>query len=50
MTTALLERTTRDALWTGSVIDVDVHAYVPSIEALFPYMEGIWVDWITERG
>ena len=29
MTTALLEQTTRDAIWSGAVIDADVHATVP---------------------
>jgi len=50
MTTATLPLTTsRQELWTGPVIDVDVHANVPSIEALYPYMDGIWVDWAVER-
>ena len=49
MTTALLEQTTRQQLWTGSVIDVDVHANVPNIEALLPYLDELWVDWIEER-
>jgi len=50
MTTALLEGIDRSALWTGSVIDVDVHANVPSIQTLYPYLSEIWVDWIEERG
>lgn len=49
MTTALLEHTSRKDLWTGSVVDVDVHANVPSVEALFPYLSEMWVDWIQER-
>ncbi|NLT05854.1 MAG: amidohydrolase [Solirubrobacterales bacterium] len=50
MTTATLEGTTREQLWDGRVIDCDVHANVPSIEALFPYMDPLWVEWTTERG
>lgn len=50
MTTALLEQTTRDAIWTGEVIDADVHATVPSLESLFPHMSPIWVSGIKERG
>ena len=50
MTTSLLTNTTRNALWTGSVIDCDVHANVPSIETLFPYMEEAWIDGTRERG
>lgn len=50
MTTALLEHTDRDAIWTGQVIDVDVHANVPDVQALFPYLSDLWVDWIVERG
>jgi predicted TIM-barrel fold metal-dependent hydrolase len=49
MTTALLEQTTRDAVWSGSIIDADVHANVPDIQALFPYLSELWVDWIRER-
>jgi predicted TIM-barrel fold metal-dependent hydrolase len=50
MTTALLGDTARDSVWTGQVIDVDVHANVPSIQALFPYLSQLWIDWINERG
>lgn len=49
MTTALLEQKNREDIWTGSVIDVDVHANVPNIEALFPHLSELWVDWIQER-
>src|ERR1700761_6004393 len=49
MTTALPLATARQDLWTGPGIDVDVHANVPSIEALYPYMDGLWVDWMVER-
>jgi predicted TIM-barrel fold metal-dependent hydrolase len=50
MTTALLEDTTRQEVWPGAVIDCDVHANVPSLEALFPYMDPIWVQFARERG
>jgi hypothetical protein len=50
MTTALLENTTRDQLWTGTVIDADVHANVPSLETLYRYQEPVWVQWAKERG
>lgn len=50
MTTALLEDIDRDAIWTGSIIDVDVHANVPNIQTLYPYLNELWVDWIEERG
>lgn len=38
-----------EELWTGSVIDSDVHANVPSLEALFPYMEPKWIEFCRER-
>lgn len=50
MTTVLLENTERTRLWSGPVIDADVHAAVPSQEALHPYLEPVWVQWATERG
>ena len=43
------ERAVRDAFWPGPVVDCDVHANVPAIEALFPYMDDLWVDWTLER-
>ena len=39
----------RRALWPGSVIDVDVHAVVPSIQALYPYLPEVWQEYIDER-
>ena len=39
----------RQEIWTGSVVDCDVHAVVPQISALFPYMDDVWVSWTTER-
>lgn len=50
MATALLEDIERDSVWSGAVIDVDVHANVPSVEALYPYLSDLWVEWIKERG
>ena len=50
MTTALLEDRTRDQFWAGPVIDCDVHACVPSLEALFPYQDPVWVEAARERG
>ncbi len=49
MTATLPLTTSRRELWDGPVIDVDVHANVPSIDALYPYMEPLWVDWCIER-
>jgi uncharacterized protein len=50
MTTALLDGTPRAAIWPGPVIDCDVHANVPSLEALFPYLEPVWIQAAQERG
>jgi predicted TIM-barrel fold metal-dependent hydrolase len=50
MTTALLEDKTRDQVWSGAVIDCDVHANVPSLDALFPYQDKVWMDAARERG
>ena len=39
----------RDALPAGAaVIDCDVHAVVPSVEALFPYLAEHWREYITQ--
>jgi uncharacterized protein len=43
------DRASRRELWTGSVIDADVHAVVPSLDVLHPYMEPQWVDFARER-
>jgi uncharacterized protein len=40
----------RTVAWDGPVIDADVHANVPSVSTLFPYMDRLWVDWCLERG
>jgi predicted TIM-barrel fold metal-dependent hydrolase len=49
MTTALLEDTTRDELWSGPVIDCDVHANLPGLSALDPYLGEMWREWTRER-
>ncbi len=36
--------------WTGPVIDCDVHANVPSLDALFPFQDRLWVEFARERG
>ncbi|QIZ37763.1 amidohydrolase family protein [Saccharopolyspora sp. ASAGF58] len=46
----LQDATNRDALWTGPVVDCDVHATPPSLEALFPYTDPVWVQGAQERG
>ncbi len=35
--------------WEGPVIDADVHAAVPSIAALAPYLADQWTEFIEER-
>ena len=37
-------------IWSGPVIDCDVGAAVPSLEALFPYQDDLWVQWTKDRG
>jgi predicted TIM-barrel fold metal-dependent hydrolase len=36
--------------WSGAVIDCDLSPVVPSVEALFPYQDELWVQWTEERG
>jgi predicted TIM-barrel fold metal-dependent hydrolase len=50
MTTALLEQTTRDRIWQGTVIDADVHAVVPTFDTLFEYQSDLWIQWAKDRG
>ncbi len=50
MIDARLDGVTRDQLWSGPVIDCDVHANVPSLETLFAYQEPVWIQWAQERG
>jgi predicted TIM-barrel fold metal-dependent hydrolase len=50
MTAALLgEKSTRKDLWTGPVVDADVHVTPGSIEVLLPYMEPEWREFVRER-
>ena len=50
MVTQTLERLGGARTWSGPVIDCDVHANVPSLETLFPYMDPLWVSYTRERG
>ncbi len=51
MSTDTLERPVSPAdIWNGPVIDCDVHAFVPSHDALFKYMDRVWVEAARERG
>jgi predicted TIM-barrel fold metal-dependent hydrolase len=36
--------------WEGDTVDCDVHAALPSLDALTPYLEPHWVEFIRERG
>ena len=36
--------------WSGPVVDADVHAVVPSLDALTPYMSSHWQAYVRERG
>jgi uncharacterized protein len=46
----LVDIETRAAVWPGNVIDCDVHANVPSLDALFKYQDAVWVEAARERG
>jgi predicted TIM-barrel fold metal-dependent hydrolase len=48
--TPLLGDRTRDDVWAGAIIDVDVHAVVPSIDVLMPYLSPLWQQHSQERG
>jgi predicted TIM-barrel fold metal-dependent hydrolase len=37
-------------LWDGSIIDVDAHAVVPSLQALEPYLDPVWMEYFVQRG
>jgi predicted TIM-barrel fold metal-dependent hydrolase len=50
VTVALFGESTRQQIWSGPVVDVDVHAVVPSIDALLPYLAPVWQEWVRERG
>ena len=36
--------------WDGPVVDCDVHAVLPSVEALLPYLAPQWLEWVRETG
>jgi predicted TIM-barrel fold metal-dependent hydrolase len=38
------------AQWAGPIIDCDVHANVPSLDALLKYQDPVWVEQTRERG
>ncbi len=42
-------RSLRD-IWSGTSIDCDVHANVPSYDVLFKYQDPVWVEAARERG
>lgn len=50
MITAYLGNTPRTSLWDGPVIDCDVHAVIPSLDALTPHLPRVWVQTAKERG
>jgi uncharacterized protein len=37
-------------VWSGALIDCDVHANVPSLDVLFEYQDPMWVQAAEERG
>lgn len=49
-TTVVQDAETRNKLWTGPVIDCDVHAQVPNLQTLFRYQSELWIQWAEERG
>ena len=38
------------AHWDGPIVDCDVHAAVPSLAALEPYMDAVWAQMARDRG
>jgi predicted TIM-barrel fold metal-dependent hydrolase len=50
MPTTVLKRAGGAHTWAGAVIDCDVHANVPSLDALFKYQASHWVEFARERG
>ena len=40
----------RREVWSGPIIDADVHAAVPSLSVLLPYLSSHWQAYIRERG
>jgi uncharacterized protein len=50
MIPTLLKMDSREQVWQSTIIDCDVHANVPTIEALFEFQENVWVQAVKERG
>lgn len=49
MATALLGDKARSDVWSGPIIDVDVHAVVPSLDEIEPYMDDFLRGFCAER-
>jgi predicted TIM-barrel fold metal-dependent hydrolase len=47
--TALLGGRTRDDVWSGLIVDTDVHAVIPSLDAMLPYLDPVWKQYVRER-
>lgn len=39
----------RRELWTGDVVDADVHAVIPDVAVLLPYLPAVWAQHIREQ-
>jgi predicted TIM-barrel fold metal-dependent hydrolase len=50
MTVTSRQRSAAVGGWTGAIVDTDVHINVPSVQALLPYLEAHWVEYIRETG
>jgi uncharacterized protein len=50
VTAPLVRGGARPDVWSGPVIDCDVHVNVPALDRLLPYLEPVWVQFIRERG
>lgn len=50
MISAQIKNVATKEIWSGSVIDCDVHVNVPSLETLFDYLDPVWVEASRERG
>ena len=48
--TKATESRPRSTLWSGRVVDCDVHVNVPSLDALVPYLDPVWHQFAEERG
>lgn len=50
METSTFSNLVNDKIWSGPVIDCDVHVNVPSLEAIFEHLDDVWVEASNERG